>query len=461
MLIGAFLAISVVLGAVQALESGRFVREQEAERQASAERIAAASTAAGTASTPAAGSSAANDSPWEEAFTGRYLLGPEEAAVRIVTITDYQCPDCGRIEDDIMELLARYENVSFSTKHFPMCEACNPHAVRTLHPNACWAARAAEAAGLLRGAEGFYQMHDWLFKIKGTFDRESLRSKLGELGYDIETFTGIMRSPQPLEFVQADIEEALWLGLHYTPMVFINGIEMKGVRSPKAVARTVEEILALDPPRRTAQADQPPPALQKYIDDWQGQRVVRLPADSQIWSLGADDPRATIVLWGDYQEPNTAEADIAIRALLEELPAAQYHFRHYPVNSSCNPASPIDKYPLACLAATAAEAAGRLGGPNAYWAMHAWLMEHQAELSEEAVLGEAARLGLDRAAFTRARMGDPAAAAIRADGEAGGRLGFRSIPAIYVNGRNVPRWSLDGADTPLRRILERALEEAS
>jgi hypothetical protein len=75
------------------------------------------------------------------------------------------------------------------------------------------------------------------------------------------------------------------------------------------------------------------------------------------------------------------------------------------------------------------------------------------------VLDQAAELGLDRQAFGRARAGEAVARAIRTDGEAGVRLGFRSIPAIYVNDRYVPRWDLNHEDTPLRRIVSLALSE--
>jgi protein-disulfide isomerase/uncharacterized membrane protein len=448
-----FLAVSLALGLTQALIAQRFTREQEAERQASAQRIAAATSDPGSIDDAA-------PRPWEGGFTGRYLLGPEEAAVRIVTITDYQCPDCRRIEGDIMELLARYENVSFSTKHFPMCQACNPHATRTLHANACWAARAAEAAGMLRGAEGFYEMHEWLFEIRGTFDREILRSKLPELGYDVETFTGLMRGQQTLARVQADIEEGLWLGIHYTPMVFINGIEMKGIRSPRAVVRTVEEVLAHDPPSRSAAADQPPPARQKYVDDWLAQPQVTLPAAPPVRRLGAEAPRVTIAVWGDYQEPNTVDLDRAVRTLLAERSAMQYQFHYFPVHSSCNPASQVDKHPLACFAAGSAAAAGELGGQAAFWGLHDWMMAHSAQLSREGIEREAQRLGLAPEAFARARESERTAAEIRAEGETGRRLGFRSIPVLYVNGRLVPRWSLERDDTPLRQIVRHALEQA-
>jgi protein-disulfide isomerase/uncharacterized membrane protein len=410
---------------------------------------------AATASSDATGPTA----PWSGPFTGRYRRGPERAAVRIVVYTDYQCRDCARVEKDIEGLLARHTNVSFSVKQFPMCSDCNPQVERNLHPNACWAARAAEAAGILKGTEGFLQMHDWLFSVNGGFDRDGFRAKLLEFGYDVETFVATMRGERTLALVQADIAEGLWLGLHYTPMVFVNGIEMKGIFAPSAIVRTVEEVLAHNPPPSTADHDRPPPALEKYVDDWRQQPRRSLPADQSSWVLGPADAAVTVVVWGDYQEPGTAKADSIFQDQVAKRRDVRYVFRHFPVNRSCNPVPERDLHPQACLAARAAETAGQLGGQRAYWAMHAWLLDHRDAVSEEAVLSQAAALGLDRAAFAQTSASAAVEAAIQEDCQGAKQVGMTAVPTVYVNGRFVPRLRLPGAD-PMSLILNAAAAEA-
>ena len=100
------------------------------------------------------------------------------------------------------------------------------------------------------------------------------------------------------------------------------------------------------------------------------------------------------MVWGDYQEPFTAEADGMIRALLANRSDASYEFRHYPINKACNPVTPRDMHPLACRASFAAEAAGQLGGTEAYWSMHVWLMENQKQLSDQTLVNSLSA-GLD------------------------------------------------------------------
>ncbi len=394
-----------------------------------------------------------------ERFTGRYRIGPEAAPIRLVIISDYQCPDCKRIEAQANAILAQRDDVSLSAKHFPMCADCNRNASKTLHPNACWAARAAEAAGILRGNDGFWQMHRWLFDRGGAFTDAELHQGLRELGYDqqqLQQFLGLMQSRQPLEFIAADTDEASALGLHYTPMVFINGVELKGWNAPNALIRAVAALAATNPPRQTAAHDRPPTAAEKYVADWRDQPARGIPADSRAWPIGPVDAKVDVVVWGDYQEPFTAEADAILRRIAASRPDTRYTFRHFPFNQECNPVTSSSRHPLACRAAQAAEAAGTLGGADAYWAMHDWLMSNQQRFSDATLRGAAADMGLDPEALF-AQMDTPeVAAAITEDARAGKTLGLRSIPMIFINNKFVPRWRFQE-----HRTLQRMIEEAA
>ncbi len=110
----------------------------------------------------------------------------------------------------------------------------------------------------------------------------------------------------------------------------------------------------------------------------------------------------------------------------------RYALRHYPFNQECNPVATATRHPQACLAARAAEAAGSLGGPDGYWRMHEWLMGNQRNLDADSIRRAAATLGIDPDA-----------------------LAVRSIPMIFVNGKFLPRWQLEG-----RSMLGEIVEEA-
>ncbi len=471
--VAAWVMTFVVATAVLAAANGRHEKERlakaESERQQSSQKIVEKSQEPDSARLI--------DMWGSKGFTGRYRLGPEIAPIRIVMLTDYQCPDCKRVEGEVEQILEAHKDLSLSIKHFPMCmEAskgvpCNKYAKQSLHPNACWAARAAEAAGILRGNDGFWQMHRWLFQVEGTFDGKALNAALTGFGYDPSAFWAVMNSPETLSRVQSDIEEGVALGLFYTPMIFVNGVEFKGWQVPGALAKTVEEVAAKNPPPMSATVDRPPLGDQKYINDWKEQTVRPMPPDQRSWSIGA--PASTkgaveVVLFGDYQEPFCASMDIAIRDFVKDHPQVRYTFRHYPIDPAVNPALPAKVrpdaiHPLAGRAAKAAEAAGSLGGSAAFWKMHAWLMANQKDFSDDTVRAAAGKMGLDGKALLSAMDSPEVAAAIVEDARAGQRVGLTGVPMVFINSRWVPRTTREDENIVIRILtdLTRAGKTAS
>jgi protein-disulfide isomerase/uncharacterized membrane protein len=412
-----------------------------------------------TTTTPAP---AATDST---GFIGRYPSGPIEAPIRVVMFTGYQCIDCAQIERQVLLLKQNRSDICFSIKHFPFNSDCNPGIKKTQQPNGCWAARAAEAAGLLWGSDGFWKMHHWLFARSGVFETtQQVEEAIRSFGYDPNGFLKLMSGEQTLRAVREDAAEAERLGLFFTPMIFINGVELKGWDAPMALVRTVEELAATNPPPRPPSFDHPPLALEKCVADWREQSIYPLPADLHAWTLGPTDAVHKIVLWGDYQEPITAELDAIIRGFVGKRTDTQYTYRHYPFNSDCNPNIKERRFPLACRAAQAAEAAGRLGGNDGYWKLHAWLMENQRSFSDEALRTAAGQAGFDANALLVAMDSDDVRQSIVEDTEAGRQLprlrlgmptGIHGIPTIFIDGRYVPRARMN--DMPvLREILEAA-----
>jgi protein-disulfide isomerase/uncharacterized membrane protein len=394
-------------------------------------------------------------------LTGRWRLGPAEAPVRIVVFTDYQCPDCKDVERDLDALArANPERIALSIKYFPFCTDCNPKIGRNLHPNACWAARAAEAAGLLGGPEAFWRMHRWLFARAGSFTDAELKAGLAELGLSDQTFIPTMSSAATLAAVKADIDDGYRLGLFYTPMIFINGVELKGWKAKDAVRRTVEAALARNLPALGPENDRPPLALDRAIADWrEGGVFVQPDATRPAFGPAPDKATATIVVFGDYQEPGCARADAAVRALLAARPDVRYEFRLFPVDQTCNPRAPRTLFPAACTAARAATAARLLGGSDggaAWRAMHTWLFNNRDRTTPQTLADGAPALGLDANALSIAMQTSDATALLNADIETVARLGIGSIPAIFVSGRQVPRWELDG-----QSLLDRILDEAA
>ena len=452
-----FIAATAALGGVELIKNHETARQESAQREQSIKEMTNPPAGTNPSTTQAAHRPAPEGLYMPPGgFTGRYRTGAEDAPIRIVVISDYQCPDCRAIEGQIRDLLAERSDISFSAKHFPWCQQCNRFIPTTLHSNACWAARAAETAGILRGNEGFWLMHHWLFDREGAFTDAELNASLPRLGFEPQQFNIIMQSQATLDPVKSDVEEANLLGLHFTPMVFINGHELRGfIHDSNALRQAVEAVAATHPAAGTAKDDHPPLAIDKLVGDWEAQPVRPMPIENRAWKLGPDEARIKIVIWTDYSFPMTAEIDHLVRAAMADHDDIQYIIRHYPANPECN--SYIDKSssPMGCWAARAAEAAGTLGGQTARWKMHDWLLAHQGQLGDAVLRQAAPELGLDADALL-AEMNSPATqASIAQDIQVGKVMIMQGVPTIYINGKWVPRWRLDSANI-IQHIIDQA-----
>jgi protein-disulfide isomerase len=184
-----------------------------------------------------------------------------------VLFTDYQCEGCRHIDEQVRALRTRRFEVAISIKHFPLCSDCNRHLKRSNpHPNACWAARAAEAAGILHGVEGFWRMHGWLQETEGTFTDRDLEKGLADLGFGAKTFRETMTDLTTFVRVQADAAEGRRLGIESTPAIFLNGIRLDGTFAERAVVRAVDAVLAKNPPPGTASDDFPQQPARAEVD---------------------------------------------------------------------------------------------------------------------------------------------------------------------------------------------------
>lgn len=405
-------------------------------------------------------------------FTGRYRLGPEVAPVRVVIFSDYQCPECKVMERQAMEVVAKHPNVSLTSKHFPFCTDCNRHmpAGFNKHPNACRAARAAEAAGKVGGGDAFWAIHKWNFEVNGVFTEAELDAKVASMGLDAGAFKAAYNDPAINGLVESDVDEGMALGLRFTPTVFVNGVELRGILATDALMRAVEAILESNPAPLSATADRPPNLMQKVVEDWRAEPLQREPTDQRSWSVGAEGAALHLMMWGDYSEPFTARADAVVRALVSSRTDLRYTFRHYPVDKACNMFARQTMHPFSCVASRAAEAAGQLGGSEGYWKMHEWLLANQVQpggappggqpLTEPLVLAQAKAMGFDEAAFLAAYRGPEAKKAIEEDARGGARINVQSLPTIVLNGQRVPRWFV-GESIVLDRIIDAAAKDVA
>jgi len=330
-----------------------------------------------------------------------------------------------------------------------------------MHSNACWAARAAETAFILGGQGGWERMHTWLFANNGSFTDATFKDDLRVLGFDPQKFVLKMKTPETLRGVKEDAVDGKALGIWYTPMIFINGVEYLwyyGGLDPLArVIGSVAKNLASG----TSSPVAPPSAAEKLVEDWQQYPRVHTFQERDRLSWGGDG-EVEIIVWGDYQTEPTIKLDALLRDVIDGGARIKYAYRHFPVDGDCNSGSKKYKNqrPGSCDMARVVEAVDILCGSEARWRVHNVFMSTQQSVSLDSLAKTAASVcSQNSETIADVASGADVAAILRGDIRSKLRVSQKGLPMLVVEGRLVPRWEIDGIGG--REILLRIIDSAS
>jgi len=138
---------------------------------------------------------------------------------------------------------------------------------------------------------------------------------------------------------------------------------------------------------------------------------------------GPNNARVTLVEYGDFECPYSAEAVMTVQTLRAHLrDDLRFVYRHFPL---------VHKHPHAFRAAEASEAAGQ---QHQFWQMYQMLFAYQDALSENDLFGYAAELDLEMAQFTREMTEHTYASRVQAEKQDAERSGVTGTPTFFING---------------------------
>jgi len=157
-------------------------------------------------------------------------------------------------------------------------------------------------------------------------------------------------------------------------------------------------------------------------------------------ALGTDGP--VLVLFGDYEDPASAEAHAAVTELRERWDGFVYVWRHLPIG---------EIHPNANGAALAAEGAA---AQEAFWAYHHVLIARQEALSVPDLLNYAGQIGLDVAMLMNDMQEGLHAERVLDDVRSAVSSGVSATPAIFVEG---VQWEGGRDPDTLEGVLREAL----
>ena len=134
----------------------------------------------------------------------------------------------------------------------------------------------------------------------------------------------------------------------------------------------------------------------------------------------------TLIAYGDFECAACLLAYGALKVIRPHFAGKlRFIFRHYPLRAV---------HPHAELAAEAAEAAGAQGK---FWPMYELLFGNSQHLKEKHLLDYASQLGLDLPRYQNEMKDHVYLQRVQENLQGAQRLGVRSTPAFYVNGKFV------------------------
>jgi|SRR3990170_975891 len=149
-------------------------------------------------------------------------IGSPSARVTLVEYSDFQCPACKTYAPLVTKLSADFnKDLRMIYRFFPLTN---------IHQNAMLSAQAAYAASL-QGK--FWEMHDLLFENQNDWsDREARDIFIGyakDLKLGMDKFAKDLDANSTKQFISKSANEAISIGINFTPSFFING---KFIQSP-------------------------------------------------------------------------------------------------------------------------------------------------------------------------------------------------------------------------------------
>ena len=164
------------------------------------------------------------------------------------------------------------------------------------------------------------------------------------------------------------------------------------------------------------------------------QPIVQVPVDGGHSRGNAAAP-VTIVEFSDFECGHCAQLHHTVDDVLRRYGQnIRLVFRHFPLDSECNPSLAAQLHREACLAAVASECAAQEGQ---FWQYHDVLFNNHKQLGRQSLIEYAARLGLDTTRFTACLDSPEPRARVQNDVTEAAALGVDSTPTVFINGRLV------------------------
>ena len=366
--------------------------------------------------------------------------------VTIVEFSDFECPFCGRLAENLAAVAQRYpEDVRLVFKQFPLA----------MHARAEPAARATIAA---HQQGKFWEMHDALFGNRAKLGEHDLELYARAAGLDMKQWSADYAAPSTRDRVRTDADVGKAAQVSSTPTFFLNGRKITGAKDVEELARLVEEervaanellaagakraelyahfmhaaapVTVKPTPAPTPATEVGKPTPDPTPDPTQRRGEASTTTNYAIGlgsgraALGPADALVTVVAFTDYGCKDCDQAHATFQRVIDKHPEVRFALRYLP------------QTPYSAMAAKVALAAGRQGK---LWETHRSLVALDTGLAGAPLRKVVAAHEIDMKTFD-ADLASPLPAAMLAEdaGVVETVRGTAVPPFYFVNGRILP-----------------------
>lgn len=156
------------------------------------------------------------ESPYVLATNGSSF---KDALIRVVVFSDFQCPFCKVVAEQMHTLMRRYKkHLSVQYFFYPLDNACNAEVKTRFHDKACQAAYLAACK-----PENFASLHDEIFAIQDKLSSGALEELARK-----KDMLSCLSDPKNKDIVVNLINQAQKFNIKSTPTIIVNGKKIEG-----------------------------------------------------------------------------------------------------------------------------------------------------------------------------------------------------------------------------------------
>ncbi|HEY4104473.1 MAG TPA: thioredoxin domain-containing protein [Polyangiaceae bacterium] len=361
--------------------------------------------------------------------------GSPTAPVTIVTISDFQCPFCSRVEPTLKQIRDKYgpEKVRMVWKNNPL----------PFHKDARPTAEAAMAVFGLKGSDAFWKFHDNAFSNQQALTPENFDKWAVEAGVDKAKFDAAVASKKFSAKIDQDMALSSKVGANGTPAFRINGVTVSGAQPLEKFTEVIDAQLAeaqklvasgtpksavyttLTNKNQTAQPDSAKPDKPKPDAEEEDKSVWKVPVLDDDPVKGPKDALVTIVEFSDFQCPFCKRVEDTLKQV-EGTYGNDVRFVWKD--------NPLPFHPRAKPSATLARFAYVKKGDKGFWDAHDQLFASNPKLEDDDLKGIAEKIGLNWDDVKKAIDGNKFADKFDASTDLGSDLQARGTPHFFING---------------------------